>query len=109
MKKLKFLFASIMLFVFVGVHAQPKPEKKAKKITDEMTEVLSLNKKESKEVYDIQLARFTEAQAIRKEYSDQPEVQKEKLKALGNKLYNQMKNAIGPERQKQWKEYKKNN
>ena len=65
--------------------------------------------RESKEIYAIQVERFTKAQAIRKEHNGEPEIQKEKLKALGDKLYNQIKNVIGPERQKQWKEYKSKN
>jgi len=106
MKKVKLLLA-LLTFVFsIGVNAQVNPQKKAKKITDEMTEVLSLDKKESKAVYKIQLDRFKEGQSIRKEYADQPEIKKEKLKELGSKVYNQLKKTLGAERLKKWKDHK---
>lgn len=101
--------AIVTLFFTLAVNAQPKPEKKAQKFTDEITEVLSLNKEESKAVYQIQLERFKEVQSIEKEFADNPEMKKIKAKALGNKVFNQMKKVLGEERQKQWKEYKSNN
>jgi len=109
MKKLKFLLTFITFFAVVSLSAQPKPEKKAQKFTDEMTEVLSLNKQESKAIYEIQLNRFKEAQRINKEYADDPETKKEKTKELGNKVFNEMKKVLGAERQKQWKAYKDEN
>ena len=103
---MKHVFALIVLFVSLSASAQQTPEKKAQKFADEMTEVLSLNKEESKAIYEIQLERFKENQAINKEFGDDPEMKKEKLKVLGNKVFNQMKDVIGVERQKQWKAYK---
>lgn len=101
---------TILAFVFaLGVSAQENPEKKAKKLADEFTTVLSLNEQESKTIYEVQLERFKSAQAINKEFADQPEVKQEKLKALGDKTFNQIKNVLGIERQKQWKEYKSKN
>ena len=108
MKKLKFIIAVFALFTAIAVNAQPKPEAKAKKFTEEMTKVLSLNEEESKAIYQIQVARFTENQAIEKQYGDDPEAKKEKLKELGNKTFKEMKKVLGEERQKQWKEYKGN-
>ena len=103
---MKHVFAILALFVTLSVSAQQNPAKKAQKFTDEMTEVLSLNKEESKAIYEIQLERFKENQAINKEFGDNPEMKKEKLKALGNQVFNQMKNILGKERQEQWKAYK---
>jgi hypothetical protein len=101
---------TILAFVFaLGLSAQENPEKKAKKLADEFTTVLSLNEQESKAIYEVQLERFKSAQAINKEFADQPEVKQEKLKALGDKTFNQMKAVLGQERQKQWKEYKSKN
>lgn len=102
-KKITLLF---FISVFSIALAQ-KPAKKATKITDEMTEVLDLDKKESKAVYKIQFERFKEGQAIRKEYADQPEVRKEKLNKLGSKVYNQLKELLGMERLKKWKAHNK--
>ena len=109
MRKLKLLLAVISFLTTLGINAQPNPEKKAKKFTEEMTEVLSLNKEESKAIYEIQLERFKEAQAINKEYADDSEAKKEKQKELGKKVFNQMKDIIGKERQQKWKAYKSNN
>lgn len=106
---MKHVFTIIVLFLSLSVSAQQKLEKKAQKVTDEMTEVLSLNKEESKAIYEIQLERFKENQAIKKEYADDPEMKKEKLKELGNKVYNEVKKVLGVERQKQWKAYKSKN
>lgn len=108
MKTQKFLLAFIVMFVTINLNAQ-NPAKKAQKFTDEMTKVLSLNKQESKAIYDIQLYRFKETQAINKEFADDPETKKEKLKELSNKVFNQVKDVIGKDRQKQWKAYKDEN
>ncbi|GAA4270511.1 hypothetical protein GCM10022257_26120 [Hyunsoonleella aestuarii] len=96
-------------FIALGVNAQVKPEKKAKKIANEMTEVLSLDKQESKAIYKIQLERFKEGEAIKKEYANQPEVKKQKLNKLGSKVYNQLKDYLGMDSLKKWKSHKKNN
>jgi len=103
---MKHLFLVIVLLATVGLSAQESPEKKAKKLADEFTQVLSLNKEESKAIYQIQLERFEEAQSINTEFSDEPEIKKEKLKVLGDKVYNQVKNVLGKERSEKWKEYK---
>lgn len=108
MKKLKLITALLALIITVSVNAQAKPQKQAQKIADEMTEVLSLSKQESKAIYKIQLERFKEGESIKKEYSNQPEVRKEKLNKLGGKLYNQLKDYLGMERLKEWRTYKKN-
>lgn len=108
MKNLKLLFVFIALFSMFGLSAQPNPEKKAKKFADEMTKVLELNEEESKAIYEIQLERFKEIQAIEKEFANDPEQKKEATKKLGNKVFNQTKNVLGAERQKKWKQYKSN-
>lgn len=104
--KLVALFFALLLTF--GMNAQT-PEKKARKFTDEITKVLALNDAESESIYKIQLERFTQNQLIEKEFANDPEGKKEKLKTLGNKTFNQMKAVLGEERQKKWKEYKENN
>ena len=108
MKKLKLIITLFVLIITINVNAQAKPEKKAKKIATEMSKVLSLDKKESKAVYKIQLNRFNESKSIVKEYTNQPEIKKQKLNKLGSKVYNQLKDLFGMERLKTWKSYKKN-
>ena len=93
MKKLKLIITLFVLIITINVNAQAKPEKKAKKIATEMSKVLSLDKKESKAVYKIQLNRFNESKSIVKEYTNQPEIKKQKLNKLGSKVYN---HAFGP-------------
>ena len=108
MKK-RILISLLTVFLSAAIYAQPSPEKKAQKITDRITEALSLNETDSKAVYNIQLERFKDAQGIQKKYANDPEAKKEKLKANGNETYNNMKNYLGKERMKQWTEYRKNN
>ena len=86
MKKLKLIITLFVLIITINVNAQAKPEKKAKKIATEMSKVLSLDKKESKAVYKIQLNRFNESKSIVKEYTNQPEIKKQKLNKLGSKV-----------------------
>lgn len=110
MKALKTILAVLFLSTCLQVNAQ-SPEKQAKKITDTMAEVLSLSKEESEAVYKVQLSRFKESDEIKKEFENEPEDLKEKLKILGNKVFNEMKNVVGVEKMKQWNQYKskKNN
>ncbi|WP_438988720.1 hypothetical protein [Polaribacter sp.] len=105
MKTIKTIILLILFSISINISAQ-KPEKKAKKIADEMTEVLELDKKDSKAIYKIQFERFKEGESIRKEFADQPEIRKEKLNKLGNKVYNQLKDYLGMERLKEWRAYK---
>jgi len=108
MKKLKLIITLFVLIITINLNAQAKPEKKAKKIATEMSKVLSLDKKESKAVYKIQLNRFNESKSIVKEYTNQPEIKKQKLNKLGSKVYNQLKDLLGMELLKIWRSYKKN-
>lgn len=105
---MKPLLTLIIFFMALSISAQPNPAKKAQKFADEMTEFLSLSKEESKAIYQIQLDRFKETQALKKEYADDPDTLKKKQKELGNKVYNQVKKIIGVKRQKQWAEHKSN-
>ena len=104
MKKVTLLIPMLFLFLSLSAHAQ---KAKAKKIAKEMTEVLSLDKKESKAVYKIQLNRFKESTSIKSEHANEPVIRKQKLKKLGNKVYNQLKAVLGIERLKKWKQHRK--
>ena len=104
----KLMIALFALVFSFSLNAQQNTKKKAQKITNEITQVLDLNKKESKAVYQVQLKRFNEGKSIKSQYSDHPEVRKEKLRLLGNRVYNDLKAVIGIERLKQWKNYRKN-
>jgi polyhydroxyalkanoate synthesis regulator phasin len=108
MKKIKSVALLLTIFTSFGMNAQTQIENKAQKFIDEITKVLELNDTDSKAIYQIQLERFKENKAIESEYGDKPEEKKEKLKDLGNKIFNKMKAVLGSDRQKKWKEYKEN-
>ncbi len=80
MKKFTHKLIIALLFVSFISSAQQNTKKKAQKIANEMTQVLDLNKKESKAVYQVQLKRFNEGKYIKSQYSDQLEVRKRKTK-----------------------------
>ena len=107
MKK-RILLPILVFFLSLATYAQPNPEKKAQKLTDRITEALSLSKADSKAVYNIQLERFNQAKVINNKFGNQPEVKNEKLQALGKETYNKMKNYLGKDRMKQWADYRKN-
>jgi hypothetical protein len=81
-------------------------KKNAEKQAAEITEVLSLNKEETKSVYEIRLSALFKGQEIKKEFKDQPEIKKEKLKNHGNEVFREMRKFLGKERMKKWTEYK---
>lgn len=100
---MKYLLTFIALLLTISLSAQPSPKERAKKIANDMTQVLDLDNKERKAIYRIQFDRFNESNEIKKQYATQPEVRKEKLNKLGSKVYNQLKDLLGPERLKQWR------
>lgn len=104
--KNKITAIAFMLF-FSFAFAQKAPSKRAKKVADEMAEVLQLNSQDAVAIYQIQLERFEQSDSIKEEYANQPKVRKEKLKQVGNKVYNDLKNYLGKERLSKWREYKK--
>lgn len=104
--KTKLIF--LLFIFFVSLSFGQKAEKKAQKFTEEITEVLSLSEEQSEVVYQIQLERFSTAQLVRKEFADDEETMKAKLKENGNNTYNRMKNLIGEEKLKEWKQYQQN-
>lgn len=100
-----------LFLMATSLQAQKKMEKRAKKITAEMTEVLDLTKKEAKSVLEVQMFKLKEGKAIRANYEG--DERKAELKKLGNKIYNQMKDALGGKekgksRLKKWKQHLKN-
>lgn len=105
MRTLKQILTILFLTTCLQVSAQ-SPKNQAKEITDKMTEVLSLSKNESEAIYKIQLSRFKESDDIKKKFEDDPETRKEKLKELGNKVFNELKNTLGKEKLQIWNEYK---
>ncbi len=105
MKKILLL---LLLTVFSSnVIAQDNFAKKASKITNEMSEVLSLSLEEKAKVYQIQLKRFQDVESIREKYKDDAETRKSELKKVFNKLYGKLSEALGKNKMQQWGNYKR--
>ena len=101
---------TVLLFLVLAsnVYSQNTSEERAKEITNEMSEVLSLNAKESAKVYEIQLKRFNEVNIIRSTYAQDPETKKAELKKVYNRLFGKLKNALDKKKMQQWRIYKRN-
>ena len=100
----------LLLFLTVfssNVIAQDNFAKKASKITNEMSEVLSLSLEEKAKVYQIQLKRFQDVESIREKYKDDAETRKSELKKVFNKLYGKLSEALGKNKMQQWGNYKR--
>ena len=106
MKKINVLL--LLMFLATNVYSQNTSEERATKITNEMSEVLSLNAKESAKVYEIQLKRFNEVNTIRSTFAQDPETKKAELKKVYNKLFGKLKNALDKKKMQQWGIYKRN-
>ena len=101
---------TVLLFLVLAsnVYSQNTSEERAKEITNEMSEVLSLNAEETVKVYEIQLKRFNEVNTIRSTYKKDPETKKAELKKVYNRLFGKLKNALDKKKMQQWKIYKRN-
>ena len=109
MKLLSKLLLVCLLLSFGLSNAQINPEKKANRISKKMKKALSLSKKETKDIYELQYNMVVKGNEIREKYADQPELKKKMLTQHGKDIYNQLKAYLGPERLKQWREWKKQN
>ena len=107
MKKLYILFITIT-FSF-NIYSQDGFQERAKKISSEMSMVLSLDSETSKKVYHIQLKRFIEAQRIRNEHQNNKRLMNVELKKLQNRLWGSLNGVLGQEKMKSWNAYKKTN
>ena len=106
MKKINVLL--LLMFLATNVYSQNTSEERATKITNEMSEVLSLNAKESAKVYEIQLKRFNEVNTIRSTFAQDPETKKAELKKVYKRLFGKLKNALDKKKMQQWRIYKRN-
>ena len=106
-KKL-FCTAILLAFTTYGI-SQATADERAKEITREMVEVLSLNADQKNKVYKVQFERFTIADQIRQEHMDAPQIRKSKLKKVYDKLYGKLSAVLGDELMMRWKQHKQNN
>ena len=105
MSKLYILFFS--LFFSLSVYSQDSFQDRAKKLSNEMTMVLSLDEVTSEKIYHIQLKRFIDAQRIRKDHQGNKRQMKAELKKLQNRLWGRLKGVLGDEKMKSWSMHKK--
>ena len=98
----------LLLVLASSVYSQNTSEERANEITNEMSEVLSLNPEEKAKVYEIQLKRFNEVNTIRSTYKKDLETKKAELKKVYNRLFGKLKNALDKKKMQQWRIYKKN-
>ena len=96
----------LLLVLASNVYSQNTSEERASKITDEMSEVMSLDEDEKAKVYEIQLKRFHEVAIIRSTYAEDPETKKAELKKVYNRLSGKLKSTLGKDKMKDWRIYK---
>ncbi len=96
MKRL--LTTVLVLFITISISAQSKAEQKAQDRTDEIEQVLSLNKTEKEKVYTILLEKENEIAILREKHKDDKEVLWAEIKKI-NPIYNRkLKDFLGKER-----------
>ena len=102
------LYTLSFLFLFsFSVFSQDGLQERAKKLSDEMTMVLSLDDVTSEKIYHIQLKRFIDAQRIRKVHMNDERQMKAELRKLQDRLWGRLKGVLGDEKMKSWSMHKK--
>ena len=105
MRILYILFFSLSFSL--SVYSQDGLIDRAKKISDEMTMVLSLDEETSEKIYHIQLKRFIDAQKIRTTFKNDKPMMKAELKKLQNRLWGKLNAVLGDDKMKYWGAHKK--
>ena len=102
------LYTLSFLFLFsFSVFSQDGFQERAKKLSNEMTMVLSLDDVTSEKIYHIQLKRFIDAQRIRKVHMKDERQMKAELRKLQDRLWGKLKGVLGDEKMKSWSIHKK--
>ena len=102
------LYTLSFLFLFsFSIFSQDGLQERAKKLSDEMTMVLSLDDVTSEKIYHIQLKRFIDAQRIRKVHMNDERQMKAELRKLQDRLWGKLKGVLGNEKMKSWSMHKK--
>lgn len=92
-----FITSIVLLFITVSISAQSKEETKAQNRTDEIVELLSLNKDETLKVYEALLAKEKKITILKEEYKDNQETFKAEIKVLTRATNRVMKDFLGGE------------
>lgn len=105
---MKSIFTILVLFISFSMTAQKgNPEKSAKKVATEMTDVLSLSEDETAKVYEIQLDKFTQVQAIKAANGGDKEKSKTEIKKVTTKTQQSLIAVYGKEKLGTWKAHVK--
>jgi hypothetical protein len=104
MKKL--LLIALLSLSFAG-NAQTQTDLNAKKISDNMTSVMSLSSKESIQAYDLVLKRNNDKKALKEKFGDDVEGFKVEGVKVEQQFNKDMKALVGNEKWKIWADYKK--
>ncbi|QDH78275.1 DUF4890 domain-containing protein [Echinicola soli] len=113
MKKLLFVIA-LMTVTAIAANAQQRkgrrdvsPELMAERITEKMTEELSLDEAQQKEVYELTLKSTNERMEAIQESKDERKAIREKMKADQDKHDQELVEILTPEQLEKWKEYRR--
>lgn len=101
----KIMLMAITLLLTISLKAQSKIEIQAKKITDEMTEVLSLGEDQSAQILAVQIEKFTLTDALKQENDGDKEALKEKSKEALKPFNKRISAILGAEKMIVWKEH----
>ncbi len=104
MKKL--LLIALLVVSYAG-NAQSKMEINAKKISDKMTNVMSLSSNESTQAYEMVLKRDQDKKALKEKYGDDEEGFKSEGIKVEQQFNKDLKALVGNEKWKIWADYKK--
>lgn len=103
----KIIFIVITFLLTVSVQAQSNVEKRAKRITNEMTEVLSLSEEETAQILAFQTERLTAIENLKKETEGDEETFKVKSKEFQKSFNKKLASILGAEKLKTWQEHMK--
>tara|TARA_B100000780_G_scaffold18338_1_gene11946 strand:- start:17 stop:349 length:333 start_codon:yes stop_codon:yes gene_type:complete len=103
----KFILVALLSVFTLNVVAQDDLAIRATKITNEMTEVLTLTEEDRAKVYQFQLKRFQEVVSFREMYKDDDQTRKQELKKVYKRLFGKLKKTLGKEKMQQWRNYKR--
>ena len=104
--RILYILIFTLLFSF-SAYSQDGLIERAKKLSSEMTMVLSLDEETSEKIYHIQLKRFIDAQRIRKVHQDNRPQMRTELRKLQNRLWGKLNAVLGEDKMKSWSAHKK--
>jgi len=104
MKKL--VWIALLAMSFVG-NAQTKIDLNAKKVSESMTNVMTLSSEEANQAYDLVAKRNKDKKALKEEYGDDVEGFKVEGVKVEQQYNKDMKALVGNEKWKIWADFKK--